>query len=400
MGIAVSINAMTWAKAQARKLDGPGIRLVLLLLADRANDDDHTCWPSIALLADEAGVDERQVKRYIAGLREAGLIEVGRLEGDRRRSCYRMLIGAESMSAMKGDMVSPIAESASTKSDTYDEQAPGMSPISGDGADDGRKVTSATEIGDMGDKNRGHHARGSLEPKRTQREPSLSARGAGEREAGRKDDREHADETFADLLARYGATSDMRISQAREAWRRLSRSDRRAALAAVGEYLDSRKAAGRTMPIDIANWIARRVWLDVAEARKLRKAGEAGASANGFLAGDGSEQWRAWLVYYRCRGMLGIPEHLIERHAGARMLRTRDEWPVVGRGLDADTSRWVLVERGTQQFGAWMSRLREGPGGVISAQSMAEGGAVALRVPQEWPPSKKLNDDGQAEGAA
>lgn len=397
----MSINAMTWAKAQARKLDGPGIRLVLLLLADRANDDDHTCWPSVALLADESGVHERQVKRYIADLREAGLIEIGKLPGDRRANRYRMLIGSAAMSAMKGDTMSPIDNSTSTKSNAYEDNLSEISPISGEADCGAEKGTSETEIGDICDTNRGHYAGAFLEPKRTQREPSLSAHGAGEREAGRKSDQEHAEETFVDLVARYGATGDMHIRRAREHWGKLSRSDRKAALAAVAEYLDSRKASGRTIPVDIANWIQRKSWADVAEARKLRKATEASAPDHGFLAGEGSPEWLAWLVFNRCCGRSSIPEYLIETQGRTRMLRTRQQWPIVGRGLSPDVAGWVMVEQGSQQFAAWMSRLREGGSGVISTKTvMRDGvGKQALLVPQEWPPSKKLNDDSNADSA-
>lgn len=390
----MSINALMWAKR--RKVSGPGAKLVLLLLADRANDDTSTCWPSIALLAAEACMSERQVRRHIEEMAAGGLIAVEQRRDDRRRNLYRLLIASADRAIMIPDHMSSIPNPPSTNPAACGEMADTMSAISGEAG----YRTDATGIPDTGDGNSGHSARVSgtqTNPK----EPSFSAQGAGEREAGRKGDEEHAEETFADLMARYGVTAEMQISRARELWRRLSRSERKAALSAVGEYLESRKAAGRAMPVDIANWIGRRAWVDVAEARKLRKATEAGAATNGFLAGEGSQQWQAWLVYYRCRGMLSIPEYLIERHEAGRMLRTREEWPVVGRGLDPDMGGWMLVERGTQQFAAWMGRLREGGGGAISTQTVNRDGVstVALRVPQEWPPSKKLNDDEQADAA-
>lgn len=387
---------MTWAKAQARRLEGPGIRLVLLLLADRASDDAHTCWPSVSLLADEAGVTERQVRRYIGQLRDAGLIEIDQLQGDRRSNLYRLLIGQKAMAAMKADMVSGIADAASMKSDTCEDVVSQMSAISS--GDEYR--TSAAEIADIDDKNSGHHARALSEPKGTQREPSLSTRGVGEREPVPNSDDEHAEQTFAELAQRYGVNGAMQINRARAAWRKLSRSERKAALGAVAEYLDSRKAAGRTMQPDIANWIVSKAWQDVVEARKLRKAIEVSGPSTGFLAGEGSEQWQAWLTYHRCRGATGIPEYAIERHAAGRMLRTREEWPPVGRGLDPERASWVLVAEGTPQFAAWIARLREGPGGAIGLQTADVDGrnVRGLRVPQEWPPSKKQTHGDAAAG--
>lgn len=51
----------------------PTDKLVLLALADCANDDGH-CWPSIATIARKSGVSERSVQRAIRKAEEAKLI--------------------------------------------------------------------------------------------------------------------------------------------------------------------------------------------------------------------------------------------------------------------------------------------------------------------------------------
>ena len=49
-------------------------KLVLLALADAANDEGH-CWPSIATIARKSGVSERSVQRAIRKAESSGMIE-------------------------------------------------------------------------------------------------------------------------------------------------------------------------------------------------------------------------------------------------------------------------------------------------------------------------------------
>ena len=46
-------------------------KIVLLALADRADDEGH-CWPGIASLSKKCGLSERSVQRSIQSLVEAG----------------------------------------------------------------------------------------------------------------------------------------------------------------------------------------------------------------------------------------------------------------------------------------------------------------------------------------
>lgn len=69
----MSVHATSWAWRQ--KIDDPVAKLLLLKLADQANDDG-VCWPSRATLAEAIETSEATVKRRVKVLVELGLIEV------------------------------------------------------------------------------------------------------------------------------------------------------------------------------------------------------------------------------------------------------------------------------------------------------------------------------------
>jgi hypothetical protein len=50
----------------------PGDKLVLLALADQANDEGLQCWPAVATIAKRSGQGERTVRRCIADLEAKG----------------------------------------------------------------------------------------------------------------------------------------------------------------------------------------------------------------------------------------------------------------------------------------------------------------------------------------
>lgn len=61
---------------------GSGERLVLVKLADNANDATRRCWPSVGYVARKCELSERQVKRLIAALvRKGHLFREGRRPG-------------------------------------------------------------------------------------------------------------------------------------------------------------------------------------------------------------------------------------------------------------------------------------------------------------------------------
>jgi DNA-binding transcriptional ArsR family regulator len=73
----------------------PKEKLLLLALADCADDDGHECWPSLRFLAWKTSLSQRHVRRLISSFRDKGvLISIGREGGGRRRSViYRIDLG-------------------------------------------------------------------------------------------------------------------------------------------------------------------------------------------------------------------------------------------------------------------------------------------------------------------
>lgn len=69
----MSIRAITWAMEQ--KTGSPTTKLVLMKLADNANDEG-LCWPAQSTIARHCEIDRSTVNRHIKRLVELGLIEV------------------------------------------------------------------------------------------------------------------------------------------------------------------------------------------------------------------------------------------------------------------------------------------------------------------------------------
>ena len=75
----MSLDATRWAWLQ--QIAGPpGVKLVLLSLADRA-DEYHRCYPSIARLVKDTGMHRDTVFASIERLEKAGLLTVDRRNG-------------------------------------------------------------------------------------------------------------------------------------------------------------------------------------------------------------------------------------------------------------------------------------------------------------------------------
>lgn len=73
----MSIYAISWVLQHSRAVQGD--RLVLIALADYANDEGGSCYPSIPKIAAKARLSERQVERCLNQLVELGEItEAGR----------------------------------------------------------------------------------------------------------------------------------------------------------------------------------------------------------------------------------------------------------------------------------------------------------------------------------
>ena len=90
-------------------------KMVLLVIADHADDEGRNAWPSVSTIARKASVSERQAQRLIKQLTKVGLVEVETQAGgvremrdDRRPNRYSVLLdGVTSTSpgaVVRGDM--------------------------------------------------------------------------------------------------------------------------------------------------------------------------------------------------------------------------------------------------------------------------------------------------------
>ena len=71
----MSLRALAWAWEQ--ELTNPTQKLVLLAIADHANDDG-LCWPSMSHVANRCLLSTRQVQRITGTLEQHGLISRAR----------------------------------------------------------------------------------------------------------------------------------------------------------------------------------------------------------------------------------------------------------------------------------------------------------------------------------
>lgn len=93
----MSFECMTWA---VKKRLPSNQKLVLLMLANRANEDNNgLCWPSHSTLAEECGMSKTTVKDCICALEAAGLLSVipRYAESVRLPNYYRLHIENQSM---------------------------------------------------------------------------------------------------------------------------------------------------------------------------------------------------------------------------------------------------------------------------------------------------------------
>lgn len=70
----------------------PVQKLVLLKLADCANDEGRNAFPAVATIAADCGISDRTVQRTLRELEAAGRIAVERPSADHRPRCYALVI--------------------------------------------------------------------------------------------------------------------------------------------------------------------------------------------------------------------------------------------------------------------------------------------------------------------
>lgn len=119
--MSVQVMGWVWANSAATGID----KLVLLAVADSANDDGGNAWPSIALLSRKAGVNERTVQRAIRRLVESGALRVKANAGRHGVNVYRVVMKPPAQS--HPDNLSP-RRSATVTKPPRQNAAPAESP--------------------------------------------------------------------------------------------------------------------------------------------------------------------------------------------------------------------------------------------------------------------------------
>ena len=82
---------MAWVLRNSRATLGS--RLVLLSLADYADENGGSIWPSVATISRDTLLSERQVQYALRTLEQLGEIAVEQKGGGRRTTSYRILMG-------------------------------------------------------------------------------------------------------------------------------------------------------------------------------------------------------------------------------------------------------------------------------------------------------------------
>lgn len=124
----MSIKVLTWVWEHSEE-EG-GALLVLLALADWANDDGSRIFPSIASAAKKSRLSERQVQRILRLLEGKGTIAKEIDGGGRgKTTSYRILLKGDTMSPFKERVTSERVTSATGKGDICDiKRVTPMSP--------------------------------------------------------------------------------------------------------------------------------------------------------------------------------------------------------------------------------------------------------------------------------
>lgn len=102
----MSIKLMNQAW-EVKGLD-PTTKLILMCLADHANEHDRTCWPAISTIADKCDVSRATVKRRMLQLEQYGLIARRSRTGD--STLYFILPEAEKEGVVQSEPGSTVSQ--------------------------------------------------------------------------------------------------------------------------------------------------------------------------------------------------------------------------------------------------------------------------------------------------
>lgn len=106
----MSIKVQSWVYQDSEARGNE--RLVLLAIADEANDDGTNAYPGIATIAHKARLNERTTMRCLDRLEEAGRLKVVRPERKGRgySNTYVVVMQEPGAQSVKGDTLSPLED--------------------------------------------------------------------------------------------------------------------------------------------------------------------------------------------------------------------------------------------------------------------------------------------------
>lgn len=119
----MSAAALTWAWRQMPAVTSTPARLVLVALADRA-DDDGELWPKVEWVAEKVALGKSTVRKHIAALEDAGLLKreerARPTDGGQTSNLLRLALGTEwgGRSEPSGDPRSELGGQETTKKET------------------------------------------------------------------------------------------------------------------------------------------------------------------------------------------------------------------------------------------------------------------------------------------
>jgi len=109
----MSVACMSWVFAHSTAAGAD--RLLLLAIADHANDDGGDAWPSVPTLARKTGTSERTVQRGLSRLEAGGHLAVERCAGRGGTNRYRVLMTSataarQARHTVTGDDLAPVTQ--------------------------------------------------------------------------------------------------------------------------------------------------------------------------------------------------------------------------------------------------------------------------------------------------
>lgn len=383
----MSVKAINWALSQ--RLKDNNMKIVLFVLADYADKDDATCWPSNKSIAELAELSPSTVKAKIGELVALGLVSKNvRVRKDGGQSSNEIQLHL----AVHVDLGAvDIEESDATPGQTLaggqgesDTPKSGHPPAEGSGPAPGQLL--------------GHPIEPSDEP-RIGTGPQTPASGGEVLEA--KNSGQGEPEAFAAFWESYPDHELMDRDRTLKAFKSLSPVDQQHAGAVVRRYADL--LAKKQRKPKNAN-----TWLEQKRFANFPKEGWNPKPERTFVEED-SEEFRSLVVLAAIEGRPD-PYAALDELTGMRGLYWPGEFPTDLKALGIfapadDYEHWRIAHRETKQFYAWRTRIKEWTGRFVEEQKIALGGVIeqtmpdgtpfqvpkrafGLRVPLEWPPRK------------